>query len=325
MAERNQAHPAPLGRWPESKRRMGMGFIMPISDHSAFGGTPRYRDMLEMASVAEDAGYDGVWIPDHFIVRNLDEDAPERGVWEGWTSIAALAAQTSRITIGVFVTCLGWRNPGIVAKMAENCDEISDGRFVLGIGAGWHRPEYDMFGLPWDHRVSRFEDAIKIINPLLRKGRADYEGRFFQADNAVNLPRGPRGDIGGPPILVGTNGPRMMRLVARYADAWNSDWHHDTSTVTPLLEALDEACAEVGRDPETLVRTAGSNIAMPGCLERRPNPIRGDTDEIAEAVSKFRDIGLRHYVAGLDPCTPTSLEQFARVIEVLDRDEADQR
>ena len=309
--------PSSLGRWPNSTRSMGIGFIMPISDLGAFGPTPRFRDMLEMTQVAEALGYDAVWIPDHFIVKQ--EPTPLRGVWEGWTTLAGIAAATSRITLGVFVTCLGWRNPGIVAKMAENLDEISGGRFVLGLGAGWHEPEYTMFGMPFDHRVSRFEDAIKIIQPLLREGRVDYRGPYYQAHEAVNLPRGPRGAEGGPPILVGTSGPRMMRLTATYADAWNSDWHHDPSTVVPLLAQLDAACEDVGRDPKTLVRTAGSNIAMPGCLNRRPNPITGEPEQIAEAVAGFREIGLRHHVAGLDPCTPASLEQYARVIEILDR------
>jgi alkanesulfonate monooxygenase SsuD/methylene tetrahydromethanopterin reductase-like flavin-dependent oxidoreductase (luciferase family) len=310
------ASPAPLGRWPESKRPMGIGFMMPISDLSAYGGTPRFRDMVELTRVGEELGYDAAWIPDHFVVRN--PDTPIRGVWEGWTTLAGIAAATSTITLGVFVTCVGWRNPGIVAKMAENLDEISNGRFILGLGAGWHEPEYTMFGMPFDYRVSRFDDAIKIINPLLREGRVTHKGDYFSADDAVNLPRGPRGAEGGPPILVGTNGPRMMRLTAQYADAWNSDWHHDTSSVLPALARLDEACADVGRDPKTLIRSAGSNIAMPGYLGVRPNPIVGEPEYIANEIAKFRDIGLKHYVAGLDPCTPKSLEQFARIMELLD-------
>jgi alkanesulfonate monooxygenase SsuD/methylene tetrahydromethanopterin reductase-like flavin-dependent oxidoreductase (luciferase family) len=309
--------PAPLGRWPTSPRPMGIGFIMPISDLSAFGGTPRFRDMLEMTQTAEALGYDAVWIPDHFIVQQ--DSGTIRGVWEGWTTVAGLAAATSRITIGIFVTCLGWRHPGIVAKMAENVDEISNGRFVLGVGAGWHKPEYDMFGFPFDHRVDRFENAIEIINPLLREGRADATGPYFEVHQAVNLPRGPRGAEGGPIILVGTDGPRMMRLTAKYADAWNSSWHREPGTLVPLLEQLDQACHEVGRDPATLIRTAGTNVAMPGYLGVRPNPIQGTPKQMAEILQSFRAHGLRHWVAGLDPCTPRSLEQFARVIEVFDR------
>lgn len=313
--------PAPLGRWPASSRPMGIGFMIPCSDRSAFGGTPRFADMRDMIRVAENAGYDICWVPDHLIMRLEAEGNVTRGVWEGWTTLAALAAVTSRIQLGVLVTCTGFRHPGIVAKMAENLDEISGGRFVLGLGAGWHLPEYEMLGLAFDHRASRFEEAVRIIAPLLREGEATAEGTYYSADKAVNLPRGPRGAEGGPPILVGTGGHRMMRLTATYADAWNSDWQQTPELVVPMLQRLDEACADVGRDPATLVRTASSNFALDGYLGIRPNPITGDADAMAAALAGFRDLGLSHHVAGLDPCTPASLEQYARVIELLDRDD----
>lgn len=316
----NQSSPAPLGRWPQSHRPMGIGFIMPVSDLSAFGGTPRFRDMLEMTQVAEELGFDAVWIPDHFLYF-YEQEPTRRGVWEAWTTLAGIAAATSRITLGIYVTCLGWRNPGIIAKMAENLDEISGGRFVLGIGAGWNEPEYKMFGMPFDHRFARFEDAFKIIQPFLREGKADHQGAYYQAHEAVNLPRGPLGAEGGPPIMVGTSGPQAMRLTAAHADAWNSAaaWHKDASSVVPLLAQLDAMCEEVGRDPKTLARTVGSTIALPGSLGRRPDPISGEPAQIAEVLAGFREIGLRHHAAGLDPTTPASLEQYARVIEILDR------
>jgi len=299
---------------------MGVGFMIPCSDRSAFGGTPRFADMRAMILVAEAAGYDACWVPDHLIMRMEAEGNVTRGVWEGWTTLAALAAVTSTIQLGVLVTCTGFRHPGIVAKMAENLDEISGGRFVLGLGAWWHLPEYEMLRIPFDHRASRFEDAIRIIAPLLREGEATHEGTYYSADAAFNLPRGPLGGEGGPPMLVGTGGHRMMRLTARYADAWNSDWQQSADLVVPMLEKLDEACADVGRDTATLVRTASSNVALDGYLGIRPNPITGDADAMAAALAGFRDLGLRHHVAGLDPCTPASLEQYARVIEALDRD-----
>lgn len=307
----------PTGRWFESKRQMGIGFIMPISDLSAFGGTPRFRDMLEMTLVAEEIGMDAVWVPDHFIVR--EDGKPDRGVWEAWTTLAALAARTTRITIGVFVTCVLWRNPGIIAKMAEMLDEISDGRFVLGLGAGWHEPEFDMFGVPFDHRASRFEEAVQIIAPLVREGRADFKGTFETFNDGFNAPRGPRGATGGSPIMIGTTGPRMMRNTARYADAWNSNWVREPETVVSMMGQLDQACHEVGRDPENVVRTSATNIAMPGCPGVRPDPIIGDKTYIAEELARFRAIGLRHHVAGLEPCTPRTLELYGRSIEILDK------
>ena len=295
--------------------------MLPVSDLSSFGGTPRFTDMVEMIQTAEALGYDSCWVADHFIMQLEVENNVLRGVWEGWTTLAALAAVTKTITIGVFVTATSFRHPGIIAKMAENLDEISGGRFVLGIGAGWHLPEYEMFQLPFDYRVSRFEDSIRIVTDMLRTGTSTYDGQFYSTKNAVNLPRGPRAATGGPPILIGTKSPRMLKLTALYADAWNTDWHHDADEVVPMIEVLDQACRDVGRDPNTIVKTAGSNIAMPGYLGVRLNPITGDTDTIAGAIDKFRKLGLQHYVAGIDPCTPTSLEQFARVIEVLDRTE----
>ena len=308
----------PAGRWPQSKRPMGIGIMMPVAENSAFGGTPRFRDMLEIAQTAEAAGLDGVWLADHFFIQR-EESGDISGVWEAWTMLAALAAATSSIVLGVFVTCTGFRHPGVIAKMTESLDEISGGRFVLGLGAGWHKPEYDRFGYPFDHRVSRFEDAIKIIAPLLREGRASHQGEYYHVHDAVNAPRGPLATTGGTPILIGTSSPRMLGLAARFADAWNTVWHQSASSAADQIEKLDAACHEIGRDPSTIVKTAGSNIAMPGYLGVRPNPITGEDEQIAEAIVGFRDLGLKHYVAGLDPCTPKSVDKLSRVVELVDR------
>ncbi|HET7092983.1 MAG TPA: LLM class flavin-dependent oxidoreductase [Thermomicrobiales bacterium] len=310
-----RAMPETAGRWPASRRPMGLGLMVPIGEGSAFGGAPRFADMAAMARLAEAVGFDAVWFADHLAMQSADEPEP-RGIWECWTMMAGVAAVTERIQIGSLVACAGFRNAGVIAKMTEAIDEISGGRFILGLGAGWHKPEYDMFGFPFDHRVSRFEDALRVIQPMLRQGVATYDGTYAQAADAINQPRGPRPD--GAPILVGSDGARMLRLIAQYADAWNTVWHRDPAALPPLLAAVDAACAEVGRDPATLVRTAGGNIAMPGYLGVRPDPIEGDADGIAGTLAAFRDLGLRHYVCGIDPCTPTSIEQFGRVIELLD-------
>ena len=311
------------GRWPGSARTLQLGLMVPIAEDSAFGGTPRFADMLEMTRLADDVGFDAAWFADHFLFRPQPDDAfnmpsglDERGIWECFSMMAGLAGATERIQLGALVACTGFRNPGVVAKIAEAIDEISGGRLILGLGAGWHKPEYDMFGLPFDHRVGRFEEAIQIIAPLLRGERVDFAGEFFQAANAVNIPRGPR--PGGAPILVGSTGPRMLRIIARHADAWNTVWHKDPAAIPPLMAALDEACREVGREPATLVRTAGGNIAMPGYLGKRPDPIEGEPEAMAETILRFGELGIRHFVCGLDPCTPRSIEQFARVIELVD-------
>jgi alkanesulfonate monooxygenase SsuD/methylene tetrahydromethanopterin reductase-like flavin-dependent oxidoreductase (luciferase family) len=311
--------PAPLGRWPASKRQMGIGLMMPTSEGSAFGPTPRFSDMVEIAQTAESLGFDGLWFPDHFIMQIPPGEGDVRGVWEAFPLMAGIAAMTSRIALGSLVTCLGWRNPVIVTKMSEMIDEISNGRFVLGVGAGWHEPEYEMFGFPWDHRVSRFEDAIRIINPLLREGTADHTGKYWQAQDAVNMPRGPKAEEGGPPILFGTSGPRMLRLMAKYCDAWNTNWHSEAAAAEPMIQAMEEACNEMGRDPATMVKTVGSNAAVEGALGRRANPIAGEPAAMAETIQGFRDLGFRHWVAGLDPATPAGLERLAEIVALLDR------
>ncbi len=301
--------------WFTSERPMSLGLMIPIGEKSHFGETPRYSDMVEMATVAREVGFEAIWFADHFSFESADSDEI-RGVWECWTMMAAVAAAVPDVQIGSLVACTGFRNPGVIAKMTEAIDEISDGRFILGLGAGWHEPEYDQFGFPFNHRVSRFEDAIKIIHPLLRDGKADYQGRFFEANNAVNKPRGPRAS--GAPILVGSSGDRMLGLIAQYADAWNTVWHSDPQKVKDLLPKVDAACEAVGRDPKSLIRTAGGNFAMSGYMERRPNPVEGGASEMANRLAGFRELGLAHFVCGLDPCTPETIRAFGDVIKEFD-------
>src|SRR4029078_8420997 len=153
--------------------------------------------------------------------------------------------------------CTGFRNPGLVAKMTETIDDISGGLVILGLGGGVPQREYDGCGFPFEHRGSRFEEALAIIQPLLRGEHVDFEGEFFQARDAVNRPRGPRPT--GAPILVASSGRRMLRIIARYADAWNTVWHGDPEAIVPEMAAVDEACRDVGRDPAALVLTSGGH------------------------------------------------------------------
>lgn len=310
------------GRWPAGRRPMSLGIMLPIADLDATDNRPAkpgFHEMVEMGRLAVEIGFEALWLPDHFVLKLEREGNEARGVWECWTTCAGLAAAIDEVVIGALVACTGFHSPGSIAKMAENVDEISGGRFLLGLGCGWHQAEYEMYGLPFDHRVDRFEEALAIISPLMREGEATVEGRYHQARGAVNYPRGPRAAEGGPPILIGANGPRMMRLTARYADAWNSDWQRDPATVAGQMAALDEACREVGREPASLVRTAGSNFAMEGASGRRWEPIAGSPEEMAAAIRGFEELGVSHYVCGLDPCTTRTLTQFAEVIQALDR------
>ncbi|HWK81641.1 MAG TPA: LLM class flavin-dependent oxidoreductase [Thermomicrobiales bacterium] len=301
------------GHWPASDKAITLGLMVPISEKAAFGETPRFEDIVAIGLAAREAGFDALWFADHFAMGHGTEDDPFRGVWECWTLMAAVAARVPDLQIGSLVACTGYRNPGVIAKMTEMIDEISGGRFILGLGAGWHKPEYDQYGFPFDHRVSRFEDAIAIIHPLLRQGMANYQGEFFQANEALNVPRGPR--PAGAPILVGSSGPRMLDLIARYADAWNNGWHSDTARTKEQLVALDAACEAAGRDPKTLVRTAGANLAREDYLGARPNPVPFDDAAQVALIHEFRDLGFAHFICGLDPATPESVAAFAPVIE----------
>src|SRR5690349_22697743 len=168
-----------------------------------------YESIRAITQQAETDGFDSIWLADHLFYRTPGE--PTRGIWECWTMLAALAEATQRVEIGTLVLCNSFRHPAILAKMATAVDEVSGGRLILGVGAGWNEPEYQAFGLPFDHRVDRFEEALQILGPLLRDGHVDFAGRYYQARNCEIVPRGPRPE--GPPLMVGSEGgPRMLKL-----------------------------------------------------------------------------------------------------------------
>ena len=197
---------------------MNVGIMLPIAETDN-GTILRYADIRDAALQAERDQFDSVWIADHLL---FEWDGQRRGIWEGWTLLAALAEATTRIELGTLVMCTAFRNPALLAKMADAVDEVSSGRLILGLGAGWHEPEFRAFGYPFDHLASRFEDALRIIAPLVRGDAVDYQGTFERAVDCVSLPRGPRPE--GPPILIGASRPRMLRLTAELGDAWNTCW-----------------------------------------------------------------------------------------------------
>jgi alkanesulfonate monooxygenase SsuD/methylene tetrahydromethanopterin reductase-like flavin-dependent oxidoreductase (luciferase family) len=332
-----------------STDRMRLGLMLPIGAGALGDGRPvRWADLRTMARTAEAIDIDTLFLPDHLLFRKSPPDnvmqvnMPEgkiRGIWESWTILAALAEATSRIHLGPLVACTGFRNPAVLAKMADTLDEVSDGRVVLGLGAGWHEPEYHAFGIPYDHRVGRFEEALAIIVPLLREGRVDFQGHYYQARDCVLAPRGPRPE--GPPILIGAQRPRMMALAARYADRYDADYHLAASDVVSRFEALDRACAEVKRDPATILRTAGARVALRRPGEPRPGVpgvstapgtaafdlggMRqmarvGTPDELLDHALAFRAAGVQHLTLSLvHPPGPRGIEMLAPVVEGLRR------
>ena len=151
---------------------------------------PSYAEIRDVARAAETSGFDSLWVYDHLLFRS---DGKTTGIHECWTILSAIAEATERVELGTIVMCTSFRNPALLAKMAATLDHISGGRLILGIGCGWHDPEYEAFGYPTDHKVGRFEEALTIIRGLIRDGRADLEGRGSAASDAVLLPAGATG------------------------------------------------------------------------------------------------------------------------------------
>ncbi|HEY6103950.1 MAG TPA: LLM class flavin-dependent oxidoreductase [bacterium] len=285
----------------------------------------RWPELRDMARAAEEAGFDSLWVGDHLLFR--DPDLPPRGPWEAWSVLAALAAVTKRVHLGPLVASVSFHNPAMLAKKAATIDEISGGRLILGLGAGWNEPEYRAFGYPFDHRVDRFEEAFAIIRGLLRDGRVDFEGRYHQAPDCVLVPRPIR--KGGPPLMIGTTGPRMLRLTARYADAWNAwfTWFGNRPEgLAAMREKVDAACAEVGRDPATLARTVavlvqveGREVARRGGPREKAAPLRGSTEELAHQLRAFATEGISHIQLVVDPITVRSIEGLGPIVQALAR------
>ncbi|MEZ4561843.1 MAG: LLM class flavin-dependent oxidoreductase [Thermomicrobiales bacterium] len=312
----------PRGHWIAARRQRPMSLAVMLPQLQPAPAAPGdqgegFWALVAKAKLAIEIGFDMVWIPDHFMI-DLDPAAAPRGPWEAWTTMAGLAAALPGVPLGPMVACTSFHNPGSIAKMAEVIDSITQGNFVLGLGCGWHRPEYEMFGLPFDRRVDRFEEALHIITGLTRTGVADLDGHFYRARQARNLPRGPRWQEGGPPILLGAKGPRMLRLTARYADAWNSDWLAKPEDIQPMMAELDKACAEVGRDPASLIRTSSTRFSFDADAGD-PILVRGTPAEMAATLHAYARLGMRQHLVSVDPRTMENFERFAKVIEIFDR------
>jgi probable F420-dependent oxidoreductase len=285
---------------------MKFGLMLPLAADETSG----FADLRAMAIAAEEGGLHSVWGADHLIFR---EDGSTTGIHECWTVLTAIAALTSRVEIGPLVLALPFRNPALTAKMAAELDGVSGGRLILGVGCGWHEPEFDAFGYPFDHRVSRFDEALQILVPLLREGRVSFEGRYHRAVDAELLPRGPR--PAGPLLLIAGKGPRMMRLTARYADLWNSAWYgrpEEASVLHGRLTDLRSALDAAGRDPVTLETTAGIFVAFPGATDDAPaDAIRGSADDVADALAGYAMLGISHLIAHVFPRTAEAVTRLA--------------
>ncbi len=292
-----------------------LGLNLPYVEGQLDGRTPRWRDMLEMARAAEDVGFDALWVSDH--VGFADGSGGWNGAWESWTLLSALAASTRRVELGTYVAAAPFRNPGLLAKMAETLDEVSGGRLILGLGAGWNEQEFEAYGFPFNDRFDRFEDTLRIVTAMLRSGRADHEGRVAHARGARLEPRGPR--PGGLPVMVGATGPRMLRLTAELADHWNGGLR-TPDELGPILPAVDAACRAAGRDPATLTRSAEALVrTVPAAADIPPEEreLRGAPDVLADELIRYVDLGLAHVQVQLRPNTVEGVRAAGPVIEAL--------
>lgn len=273
--------------------------------------TPTYAEIRELALAAEGGRLNSIWLSDHLFYRF--DPAVTVGSWECWTFLSALAEATNRVELGTLVLCNSFRNPALLAKMAHTLDEISNGRLTLGVGAGWHQPEYDAYGYPFDRRVNRLEEALQILSPLLKGKSVNFSGIHYDVQDCIIKPLGPRPD--GIPLLVGAFGSRMLRLTARYADHWNTVWHGEQQDILEPLQKMRNACVEVGRDPTSLGMTVGASVAFPDLGETNSfaeKPMTGSVESLAQSFQKYADSGVSHLII---QHTPRSLPALERVAE----------
>ena len=231
--------------------------------------------------------------------------------------MSAIAEATERVQLGTLVLCNQFRHPAMLAKMAITLDEVSDGRVILGLGAGWHQAEFDALGLPFDDRVSRLEEAVQIIKPLLRHDVVNFTGSHYRTRNCQILPPGPR--TAGPPLMIGASSPRMLRLTAQSADIWNVNGCTVPSSIDEPLAQMKQVCADVGRDPATLTVTAHVTVAFPE-LGQLPwwmtDYLSGSDDDIVDALAAYAARGVAHVMIR---CAPNGAESLARLSSIVAR------
>ncbi|NND85262.1 MAG: LLM class flavin-dependent oxidoreductase [Acidimicrobiia bacterium] len=278
----------------------------------------RWAEVAEMARRIEELGFDSIWVGDHLLYRERGDEPI--GPWECWSQLAALAAVTERVTLAPLVAATSFHAPAMLAKKAATVDEISGGRLVLGLGAGWNRTEYTAFGFPYDRRVSRFEEAFTLIRRLLSGEEVTFRGEFYTVESSVVHPLGPRG--GAIPLLVGSNGPRMLEITLPHVAAWNtwfSSFDNRAANLPPLLAQIDAACDAVGRDPDEVEKSAALMLQFSEDLrlDRSDNPLRGSTEELAEELHACAALGIDEVQLVLDPITIDSIERAGEVLDAF--------
>ena len=280
----------------------------------------RWPEIAAIAGAADEIGFDSLWVGDHLLYRG--DGRPERGPWAAWTLLAGLAAATERATIGPLVACTAFLPPGMLARTAAAVDELSGGRLVLGLGAGWNEDEFRAFGIPFDRRVARFEESFTIIRRLLAGERVSVAGTFHRLEDAVLLPRPSR-----VPLLIGSNGERMLSIALPHVDAWNT-WYDAYGNAPPgfaeLNRRIDHAAERAGRDPASIVRSACVFVLLDARAPERPveadaAPVEGPAERIADHLLALADAGADEAVLVVSPITERSIRALGDVLALLDR------
>jgi probable F420-dependent oxidoreductase len=274
----------------------------------------RWPEVVSIARAAERAGFDSIWVGDHLLYRG--DGRAERGPWEAWTQLAALAAATRRVTLGPLVACAGFHAPAMLAKQAATVDEISGGRLVLGLGAGWNQVEFRSFGLPFDRRASRFEESFEVIRRLVAGERVSFRGRFVEVDDAVLLPRPAR----PMPLMIGSTGERVLRAALPWVDAWNTwfDWYGNTPEGFARRNVeIDGLVEAAGREPREVERSACLMVATDQAAgERRHDPAGPPVPaaRIADTVSAMAEAGADEVILVLDPITEDAVGEVGSAL-----------
>jgi probable F420-dependent oxidoreductase len=276
----------------------------------------RWPEYAAIARAAEEVGFDSIWVGDHYLYR--DDGRPERGPWEAWTSLAALAGITSRVSLGPLVACLGFHDPAVLAKMAATVDEISGGRLVFGVGAGWNEAEFRAFGVPYDHRVARFEESYEIVRRLLDGERVTFHGTYAHVDDAILLPRPAR----RPKLMVGSSGKRMLAITLPTADAWNTwfdEYGNSLDGYAALRDRIDDACLSAGRDPSDVERSVCTLVALDGGSGERSAPagmraVGGSMRDVGEHLRGLEELGVAEVIVVADPITERSVRALGEVL-----------
>jgi probable F420-dependent oxidoreductase len=278
-------------------------------------------EYLAMARAAEDVGFDSVWVGDHLLYRG--DGREERGPWDAWTLLAALAAGTERVRLGPLVACTAFAPPGLLARKAAAVQEVSGGRLVLGLGAGWNETEFRAFGIPFDHRASRFEECFEIIRRLLAGERVTFEGRFERVHDAVLLPA----PVPPPPVMIGSTGERVLRIALAHADAWNIwyDWYGNTPEgFARANERVSGLVREAGREPSAVLRSATVFVTLQSGERDRPHtddvlPLSGSPASIAHGLAELADAGVDEAILVVSPITEPAIRALGDTLAALER------